>query len=70
MEHHGCEPPRDRVLTDDLPQDWTWPECGDAWQARLLTPPTSPAPRFVFVFPAGVDHTGDAEWVRLGTADG
>jgi hypothetical protein len=70
MEHHDCEPPRDRVLTDDLPQDWTCPECGDAWQARLLTPPTSPAPRFVFVFPAGVDHTGDAEWVRLGTADG
>jgi hypothetical protein len=45
------------------------PQCGDAWQARLLTPPLAPAPRYVFAFPAGGYHEGDAEWVRLGKVD-
>ncbi len=53
VEHHDCEPPRDRLLVEDLPQRWTCPVCGDAWEARLLTPPSVPAPRYVFVFPAG-----------------
>jgi hypothetical protein len=38
MEHHDCDPPKDRVLVEDLPKDWTCPDCSDAWQARVLTP--------------------------------
>jgi hypothetical protein len=69
MEHHDCQPPRDRVLVEDLPVDWICPDCGDAWEGRLLTPPTVPAPRYVFLFPAGGYHEGDAEWVRIGKPD-
>jgi hypothetical protein len=69
MEHQDCEPPRDRVLVEDLPKDRTCSECGDAWQACMLTPPTVPAPRYVFLLPAGGYYEGDAEWVRIGKPD-
>jgi hypothetical protein len=57
------------ATTGNVWSRWICPDCGDAWEGRLLTPPTVPAPQYVFLSPAGGYHEGDAEWVRIGKPD-
>ena len=63
MEHHDCRPPEGRQSIEF--NEWTCPECGDVWTARLLG---SIDPAQGYDFGIG-EHFTPAEWVRLGPGE-
>jgi hypothetical protein len=67
MEHHDCQPPRPefKILGDQLPMRWTCPDCGDAWESRIVEGDPN-ADAFAFFVPIGGEPLGLLEWVRLG----